>query len=120
MGGVAEFDSLTEPLDHTMQYQLTLQIRGDSLEDYDAMIALEDELTEELGNSADVDGHDVGSGEANIFIVTSDPTATFHRLKPVLERTGHVQAVTVAYREVHGERYTVIWPEGSQREFTVT
>jgi hypothetical protein len=102
-----------------MKYQLTLQFRGDALDDYDAMVALEDELTEALGDSADVDGHDCGSGETNIFIFTSDPAATFHRVRPVLERTRHLQAVTAAYREVDGERYTVIWPEGSQREFTV-
>ena len=107
------------PLDNTMQYQLILQFRGDSLADYDALIALEDELTEELGDSADVDGHDVGSRETNIFIFTSDPAATFHRVRPVLERMLHLQAVTVACREVDGEQYTVIWPEGSQGEFKV-
>jgi len=42
-----------------MDYQLVLQFRGDTLEDYDEMIALENELIEELGNSADVDGHDM-------------------------------------------------------------
>ena len=102
-----------------MQYQLTLQFRGDSLDEYDAMVALEDDLTEELGDSADVDGHDAGSGETNIFIFTSDPAATFHRVRPVLERTQRLQAVTAAYREVEGERHTVIWPEGSQRECRV-
>ena len=56
-----------------MQYQLTLQFRGDSLGDYDAMVALEDELTEQVGDSAEVDGHDCGSGETNIFIFTPDP-----------------------------------------------
>lgn len=102
-----------------MQYQLTLQFAGDSLGDYDAMVALEDELTEQLGDSADVDGHDCGSGETNIFIFTPDPAATFQRMRPVLERARQLQAVTAAYREVDGERYTVIWPEDSQREFTV-
>ena len=102
-----------------MRYQLALQFRGDSLDDYDAMIALEDELVEAVGDSADVDGHDCGSGETNIFIFTSDPTATFQRVRPVLERTAHLPSVTAAYREVKGERYTVIWPAGSQREFTV-
>jgi hypothetical protein len=101
-----------------MQFQLTLQFRGDSLGDYDAMAALEDELREELGDSADVDGHDVGSGETNIFIFTSDPAATFQLVRRALERTQRLQAVTAAYREVDGERYTVIWPEGLS-EFTV-
>jgi hypothetical protein len=42
-------------------------------------------------------------GETNIFIFTSDPSATFHRVRPVLERTRHLQAVKAAYREVDGE-----------------
>jgi hypothetical protein len=103
-----------------MQYQLILQFRGDTLADYDAMIALEAQLTEEFCDTAEVDGHDCGSGETNIFIFTSDPRATFQRAKPVLEGTGRLQAVTAAYREVDGERYTVIWPEGSGGEFRVT
>jgi len=41
------------------------------------MIALEEDLIEKLGDSADVDGHDMGSGERNIFIFTSDPVRTF-------------------------------------------
>src|SRR5436190_22804080 len=95
-------------LDHVMDYQLVLQFRGDSLDDFDAMVALEEELREELGDSADVDGHDVGSGETNIFIFTSDPAATFRRARPALERRQQLQSVTVAYREVEGEQFTVI------------
>jgi hypothetical protein len=102
-----------------IRYLLIIQFRGDSLADYDAMIALENELRKELGGSADVDGHDVGSDETNIFIFTSDPAATFRQVSPVLERTQRLQAATVAYREAGGERYTVIWPEGSQTEFSV-
>ena len=67
-------------------YQLVLQFRGDSLDDYDAMIRLEDDLIAELQGVAEVDGHDMGSGEANIFILTSDPRRTLERAKPVLKR----------------------------------
>ena len=102
-----------------MDYMLVLQFRGDSLGDLDATVALEDELIEELGDAADVDGHDVGSGETNIFILTSDPAAIFRRAKPVLERRKQLQALTAAYRAVEGERYTVIWPEGSRSKFKV-
>jgi hypothetical protein len=80
---------------------------------------LENELTEELGNSANVDGHDVGSGETNIFIFTSDPAATFRQARPVLARKQRLRSVTAAYRPVNGERYTVIWPENSMKEFKV-
>jgi hypothetical protein len=37
----------------------------------------------------------------------------------VLERRQQLESVTAAYRDVEGERYTVIWPEGSRREFRV-
>ena len=102
-----------------MDYQLVLQFRGDSLQDFDAMVALEDELIAELGDSADVDGHDVGSGETNIFIFTSDPARTFQQARPALERRQSLQAVTAAYRRVGGEQFTVIWPEDSRQEFVV-
>ena len=48
-------------------YQLVLQFAPKALPDYDALVALERQLTGQLGESA-VDGHDMGSGEANIFI----------------------------------------------------
>jgi|SRR5688572_11656416 len=103
-----------------MDYQLVLQFRGDSLADFDAMVALEDELIEALGDAADVDGHDIGSGETNIFILTADPVAAFGLAKPVLERTRRLREVTAAYREAKGDRYTVIWPKGSRKKFKVT
>jgi hypothetical protein len=102
-----------------MRYQLVLQFRGDSLADYDQMIALEDRLIEDLGHSAKVDGHDCGSGETNIFIFTTDPPTTFRRVRQTLEQDSRLDAVTAAYRQVDGEHYTVLWPEGSTQEFTI-
>lgn len=102
-----------------MRYQLVLQFRGESLEDLDATVALEDELTEELGDLADVDGHDVGSGETNIFVFTDDPVATFRQARPVLERRRQLHSVTAAYRDIEGKQFIVIWPEGSRQEFRV-
>lgn len=102
-----------------MRYQLVFQFRGDSIEDLDSKVSLEDELIEELEGSADVDGHDVGLGETNIFIYTSDPTATFLQARPVLERRQQLQSLTAAYRDVDGGAFTVIWPEDSHSEFSV-
>ena len=102
-----------------MRYQLVLQFRGDSLADYDQMIAMEDRLIADLERSAKVDGHDCGSGETNIFIHTTDPAATFSRVQQVLQERGQLDAVTAAYRPVVGGHYTVLWPEGSVQEFKV-
>ena len=66
-----------------------------------------------------MDGHDCGSGETNIFIFTTDPAATFWRVRQTLKQEGRLDTVTAAYREVEGERYTVLWPEGSAQEFGV-
>ena len=103
-----------------MKYQLVLQFSGDTLADYDAMVGIEDRLIEDLSHSAKVDGHDCGSGETNIFIFTSDPSATFLRVRQTLQREGRLQSVKAAYRQVGGEQFTVLWPEGSQREFKIT
>ena len=100
-------------------YQLVLQFRGDSLDDYDAMIRLEDDLIAELQGVAEVDGHDMGSGEANIFILTSDPRGILERAKPVLKRRKCLEIMSAGYRTVGGENYTMIWPEGSSDAFRI-
>ena len=102
-----------------MRYQLVLQFRGSSLEDLDALVALEDSLIGQLAGVAVVDGHDIGSGEANVFIFTSDPMGTFDLVKPVLDRAHLLAAVTAAYRSTEGENYTVVWPKQSTNVFHV-
>jgi hypothetical protein len=102
-----------------MEYQLVIQFPGDSLINYDEMVAIEDDLTAAIGNSAEVDGHDVGSGEMNIFILTRDPVRTFQQAKPVLGRRQSLQKVTAAYRLIGGNEFTVIWPEGATGKFSV-
>ena len=101
-----------------MQYQLVLQFAAEAISDYHALIAIESQLIAVLGEAA-VDGHDMGSGEANIFLVTSDPQKTFRQIAPVLERTGHMAAVAAAYRRTDEDLYHVLWPENSSRQFSV-
>jgi hypothetical protein len=101
-----------------MRYQLVLQFAANTLTDYDELVALESQLTDVLGNGA-VDGHDMGSGEANIFIHATDPQDTSRQLVPILERSGHISHVTAAYRRTNEDRYHVLWPENSSRQFSV-
>ena len=100
-----------------MQFQLVLQFKGDSLAEYDAMLALEEKLIDQLGDSAEVDGHDIGAGETNIFVLTPEPETTFHRVKALLD-SRLLAAVTAAYRPVDGENFTVLWPS-HQQEFSL-
>ena len=101
-----------------MQYQLVLQFNGDAVGDYDLMVAFEDELILELGDTAAVDGHDIGAGETNIFILTSQPEVAFHLAKELLCRSQLLGAVTAAYRPISGDVFTVLWPSHRQ-EFSV-
>ena len=101
------------------EYQLVIQFRGDSLEELDAAVEMEEEFGSALGRKGKVDGHDVGSGEINIFIHTADPVPAFEIIKPILERNGVLESVTAAYRRPEGNDYTVIWPSGFRGEFVV-
>jgi hypothetical protein len=102
-----------------MRYQLVLQFHGNALDNLDAIAALEENLIEQLAGFAEVDGHDIGSEEANVFVLTSDPVGTFGAIRPILDRVNLLTAATVAYRPVNGQTYTVVWPAQSNEVFHV-
>lgn len=102
-----------------MDYQLVLQFREHDCLDFEAMVNLEDEIQRVVEPLADVDGHDVGSGEINIFILTADPAATFERAKPLLSAASLLDKVGVAYRELCTDDFTSLWPESSTLTFVI-
>jgi hypothetical protein len=102
-----------------VRYQLVVQIPGDTASGFDALVALENDLVDALGASADVDGHDIGSGEGNIFIFTDRPVEAFSQIRPLLAQRGVLASARVAYRNAGGERYTVLWPEKFDGNFQV-
>ncbi len=104
-----------------MTYQLVLQFPGDGLADYDELMSLEDILIEALGASAEVDGHDWGSNEMNIFILTESPKEVFDVAKGIIEqqRTFLLSDLRAAYRDVNESDYTLIWPLGAG-DFKIT
>lgn len=92
-----------------MQYQLVIQFRP-TAPDFEKLVSIEDALIDELGDSASVDGHDIGSGEFNIFIFTDNPNGTFQRVQKLLQGTKPDGAMNVAYRDTDGEDYIALWP----------
>jgi hypothetical protein len=100
-----------------MKYQLVLQFAADSTEDFDRLIALEDRLIEEL-DVATVDGHDFGSGEFNIFVLTDDPATVFGKAHGIVINQGVPNVMRSAYREMDREEYVILWPS-SLTEFSV-
>jgi hypothetical protein len=95
--------------------QLVLQFPADAIDDYDAMVELEDLLIETLNDGSDVDGHDFGNGEMNIFVWTDDAERTFATVREILLDHALMRTLAAGYREEHANGYTPLWPAGSQR-----
>ena len=95
-----------------MKYQVALQWPFTSIKDYDALVEIEDALIANLSGESEVDGHDAGSGEMNIFVMTDRPQTTFDEIKAILSSRELWLSVRAAYREVTGSDYTILWPEG--------
>jgi hypothetical protein len=99
--------------------QLVLQLPASTREDFEEMVVLEGALTETFaGLPHTVDGHDFGSGTANIFIHTDDPQAAF---AIALDHYSPRERIVLkaAYRRFDRDDYTIIWPSGSQEKFRV-
>jgi hypothetical protein len=76
------------------------------------MIRIEDALIKEIGDVAIVDGHDAGSGEMNIFLLTDDTTRSFQESRKVLEAIRAMDMLRAAFRELASDDYRIIWPPG--------
>lgn len=102
-----------------MQYQLSVQIKGVNSEDFNRLVRWENDLATPLAPFADVDGHDFGSGEFNIFIFTNDPIVTFRKVQEFTEVRPLPQAMAAAYRQIDGDEYVVLWPP-DPAEFSIS
>lgn len=95
-----------------MRYVLVLQWPGSSEADFDALIRMEDKLTEALGDHSSVDGHDFGTGEMNIFVESDDPAEAFSVAAATLGDGLRWAEVRAAFRDQSGDAYPILWPQG--------
>jgi hypothetical protein len=97
----------------TMKFQVVLQWRASDMADYDGMVEIEELLIEKLTDQFEVDGHDFGSDEANIFVRTDDTRRAFEEIKTILSGHELWPDVRIAYRQVDGTAYCMLWPPGA-------
>ena len=104
-----------------MNYQLVIQfpLSDASADDFDQLLVIENKLDLLLRHEHQVDGHDIGPGEMNIFIHTNDPAEAFRISKQAFSKN-ELDIVIVAVRELKGDKYSVLWPENFDGEFTIT
>lgn len=98
-----------------MTYQLVLQLPASSIADYDRMLKLEEQIIEGLGDLGDVDGHDMGEGEANIFVLTDEPRLVFERIRMLVGTQELMRDLRAAYREVGASNFTIVHPSDLTR-----
>jgi hypothetical protein len=98
----------------TAMFQLVLQFEVHELDDFDQLVMLEGFLSDRLHPGAKVDGHDMGMGEFNIFILTRTPSKAFEQAKSVVVDRYPDRTFKAAYRALDAERYVVVWPLGLQ------
>jgi hypothetical protein len=96
-----------------MRFQVVLQWPAQSLDDYDEKVAVEDLLIAKLTKQSEVDGHDCRSGETNIFVHTDDPRRAFEEIQTILSGHKLWPDVVIAYRQMDGTEYRVLWPQGT-------
>ena len=87
-----------------------IQFKQEFFDDLQVLEKLEGQL-ENILLDAEVDGHDIGSGELNIFIHTNNPMSTFEEVKLVLIKQDiDVNMLKSGYRAFSSNSYTPIWP----------
>jgi hypothetical protein len=94
-----------------MTYQLVLQW-DESCLDYDSLIEIEEQLIASMSAGNDVDGHDVGQDEANIFVLTDNPLSSLREARAILADTKEGMLMRAGYRRLDEDVFTPAWPDG--------
>jgi hypothetical protein len=93
-----------------MKYVLIFQWPTWSLDDYERLIATEELIEDGLSeDDGDVDGHNMGSGEMNIFVVTDFPGRAFDQIRQILVENHLFEKARVTNRGIDEEEYIILW-----------
>jgi hypothetical protein len=101
---------LPDKMIYCYQKELVLQLPGHSIKDYDSLLELENSITGGLGTLGEVDGHDMGVGEMNIFIHSDHPKLAFEKIKALLGTKDFLPDLKAAYRDIGKDNFTIIYP----------
>nr|WP_320116645.1 hypothetical protein [uncultured Desulfuromonas sp.] len=102
-----------------MKYLLVVQFDVAEKDDFDSLIELEEKIINSIDTAHEIDGHDFGCDEFNIFIDTNEPTEASTEIQKALNNQGLKRQYKIAYRAVEGDDYKVIYPSDFASEFEI-
>ena len=102
-----------------MNYQLILQWSIADMSDFDDLVRIEEDIAAGISEVSDVDGHDSGANEVNIFVHTNDPLRAFGEISEKLGHSPEWATVRIAYRDFDSDEFKTLWPVGLKK-FDVT
>jgi hypothetical protein len=88
---------------------LQLKTSGD-LDSFNRLIRVEEKLIAIVGKTAEMDGHDFGFGEMNIFFLPEDPIAPFKVVQQRDESVRPRDGRKAAYRPFDRDDYVCLEP----------
>lgn len=95
-----------------MEYQLVIQFEASSTEDFGFFLKFENRLIEKLKDDSEVDGHDFGTAEMNVFVFTNHPDHTVVAVKALASEMYPNRPMKIGYRKLSEDYYAVLWPPG--------
>jgi hypothetical protein len=87
--------------------QFPLKARFPNGSEVEAVTALEDRLEQLSDGDFEVDGHDAGGGEMNIFIITENAATTLESIRAELPND---QSWCAGFRDLDSEDYSPLAP----------
>lgn len=92
-----------------MIFQITIKFEASTLDDFDEKIIWETKLIELLGDRHEVDGHDFGEGEMNIYVHSEAPKQAFELIKSSSLWNPEASCIEVTYRSINSEISKLLW-----------
>jgi hypothetical protein len=97
-----------------LEQQLVLQFDLSAPDDFDAVLAVEEQLTEALEGMAEVEGHNVGTRMMHVLIWCDEADETFASVRDVVD-TDLLDHARAGWRHADDETFTPLWPPGLER-----
>jgi hypothetical protein len=98
-----------------VDFLLVLRVPGSSIFDRAKVIGIEQQVSAALGDIGMIAGHDSGSGETDVLIMTRKPMEAYNVLRGLKEISDQPPVLKASYRQLAVHDYEVVYKQESFR-----